>query len=65
MWRERGLRTEVGRTLIEWDNDLVLYEKVGQNQNVIETKWNQGKNAKQTQKIMKIYGEYGALKFNS
>lgn len=64
-WREKGLTTEVGRTLIEWDNALVLCEKVDQNQNVIETKWNQGKNAKQTQEIMKIYGEYSALKFNS
>lgn len=63
-WREKGLTTEVGRTLIEWDNELVLCEKIDQNQNVIETKWNQGKNAKQTQEILKIYGEYGALKFN-
>lgn len=63
-WKTKGLTTEVGSTLMEWDIQLMLCEKVDHNGNVIDLKWNEGKNARQTKEDVEKYGEDEIFKIN-
>ena len=64
-WNERSVNTEVGSTLLQWDQQLVMCEKIDQHRNMVEVKWNKGNNARQTANEIEMYGESLALKAHS
>ena len=64
-WNERSVNTEVGPTLLQWDQQLVMCEKIDQHRNMVEVKWNKGNNARQTANEIEMYGESLALKAHS
>jgi transposase len=61
-WKQRNITTEVGSTLEEWDQQLLLCEKIDSKGNMVEVKWNKGKNAKTVKQQIESYGEYSAIK---
>lgn len=63
-WKARGLTSEVGPTLMEWDNELLLCEKVDKDHNVVAVNWNEGKNARETREKLKNYQETAIFKMN-
>ena len=62
VWRERGITTEAGATLRQWDQTLFMCEKIDKHGNLKEIKWNQGKNAHQAVAQIESYGEIDAIK---
>ena len=61
-WRQSGITTQVTPTLKEWDEQLVLCEKVDPHGTMTELKWNRGRNASATIQHIKDYGEMEAIK---
>ena len=61
-WKQRNITTEVGLTLEEWDQQLLLCEKIDPQGNMIDAKWNKGKNAKTVKQQIESYGEARAIK---
>ena len=61
-WKEKSITTEVGLILQEWDHKLLMCEKVDQHSNMVEVKWNKGKNAKDALRQIETYGEGEAIK---
>lgn len=62
LWRARGIHKEVGLTLHAWDEQLLMCEKVNTQGDMIETKWNKGKNARKTKDEIETFGEIAAIK---
>ena len=61
-WKQRNITTEVGLTLEEWDQQLLLCEKIDPQGNMTEVKWNKGKNARAVKQQIEKYGEAMAIK---
>lgn len=61
-WKQRNITTEVSSTLGEWDQQLLLCEKIDPQGNMTEAKWNKGKNAKTVKQQIESYGETRAIK---
>ncbi len=61
-WKKRDITTEVGRTLTEWDQKLLLCEKVDPHGNMTEIAWNKGNNAIRTMDQIESYGETRSIK---
>lgn len=61
-WRQSGITTQVTPTLKEWDEQLVLCEKVDPHGTMTELKWNRGRNASAAIQHIKDYGEMEAIK---
>ena len=61
-WKGKSITTEVGLTLQEWDQKLLMCEKVDQRGNMVEVKWNKGKNARDALVHIETYGEQEAIK---
>ena len=61
-WKEKEIPVEVGSQLLDWDRDLLLCEKVDQQGNITETKWNRGKRASQAKLELEEFGESDVLK---
>ena len=61
-WKERNITTEVSPVLKEWDLELLICEKVDGHGNMVEAKWNKGKNAAGVLQQLETYGEANAIK---
>ena len=61
-WKQRNITTQVGSTLQEWDQQLLLCEKIDPQGNMTEVKWNKGKNARAVKQLIESYGEAIAIK---
>jgi len=61
-WKQRNITTQVGSTLQEWDQQLLLCEKIDPQGNMTEVKWNKGKNARVVKQQIESYGEAIAIK---
>lgn len=62
LWRDRGIDKEIAPVLNHWDNALLICEKIDDNGQVREKKWNRGVHALQTIEQIEKYGESQALK---
>jgi len=60
-WRQRGIHTEVALKLVEWDQDLMLCEKIDSQNNIKEVTWNKGQRAKKAYDEIKEYSGAKAL----
>jgi transposase len=61
-WRDREIHKEVGLTLQKWDEQLLMCEKVNAHGEMMEVKWNKGRNAKKTLAEIETFGEISAIK---
>jgi len=61
-WKQRNITTQVGSTLKEWDQQLLLCEKIDPQGNMTEVKWNKGKNARVVKQQIESYGEAITIK---
>ncbi len=64
-WKERNITTQVGPTLVEWDHQLLMCEKVDPHGNMVEVSWNKGKNAITAIQQIQSYGEASAINAHS
>jgi transposase len=60
-WKEKNITTEVGPTLEEWDQKLLMSEKIDPHGNMVEVCWNKGKNATEALKQIQSYEEVNAI----
>jgi len=61
-WKSKNINKQVATTLAAWDEKLLMCEKVDRHGNMMEVKWNNGKNAKQTLSKIQQFGEMAVIK---
>jgi transposase len=60
-WSERGINVEVALKLTEWDQDLLLCEKIDSQKNIKEVGWNKGQRAQKAYDEIKKHSGAKAL----